>query len=97
MRLSLFLSVLLLVGCAESSDAPIEADPSTETTMDDGASGVPGDLSALGSDTVEFPGDDGTREQRFEAGQAHTHDAGDHTVENEGAAVAEFLVVEVKR
>lgn len=52
---------------------------------------------ALTGYTVEFTGDDGTREQRFEAGEAHAHAAGDHTVENAGDTVAEFLVVEFKR
>lgn len=45
---------------------------------------------------LEFEGEDGTREQRFEAGEAHYHDPGDHTVENAGDTVAEFLVVEFK-
>jgi hypothetical protein len=52
---------------------------------------------ALSGYTVEFTGPDGAREQRFEAGQAHAHDPGDHTVENAGTTVAEFLVVEFKR
>ena len=52
---------------------------------------------ALSGYTVEFSGPDGTREQRFEPGQAHYHDPGDHTVENAGETVAEFLVVEFKR
>ncbi|MEM1042205.1 MAG: hypothetical protein AAGI91_06195 [Bacteroidota bacterium] len=52
---------------------------------------------ALSGYTVEFTGPDGTREQRFEAGEAHTHGPGDHTVENAGDTVAEFLVVEFKR
>ncbi|MEL6616342.1 MAG: hypothetical protein AAFQ43_11420, partial [Bacteroidota bacterium] len=52
---------------------------------------------SLSGYTVEFTGEDGTREMRFEAGEAHTHDAGDHTVENAGDTVAEFLVVEFKR
>ena len=52
---------------------------------------------ALSGYTVEFTGPGGTREQRFEAGEAHYHDPGDHTVENAGDTVAEFLVVEFKR
>lgn len=52
---------------------------------------------ALSGYTVEFTGPNGTREQRFEAGEAHAHDPGDHTVENAGDTVAEFLVVEFKR
>ncbi|MEM1268574.1 MAG: hypothetical protein AAGI08_00875 [Bacteroidota bacterium] len=52
---------------------------------------------ALTGYTVEFTGDDGAREERYDAGQAHAHAAGDHTVENAGTTVAEFLVVEFKR
>ncbi len=52
---------------------------------------------ALSGYTVEFAGPDGTREQRFEEGEAHYHEPGDHTVENAGETVAEFLVVEFKR
>ncbi|WP_420456090.1 hypothetical protein [Rubrivirga sp.] len=54
-------------------------------------------IYSLSGYTVEFSGPDGTREQRFEPGQAHYHDPGDHTVENAGDTVAEFLVVEFKR
>lgn len=54
-------------------------------------------IYALSGYTVEFTGPDGAREQRFEAGEAHYHDPGDHTVENAGDTVAEFLVVEFKR
>ncbi len=52
---------------------------------------------SLSGYTVEFTGPDGTREQRFETGEAHTHAPGDHTVENAGDTIAEFLVVEFKR
>ena len=51
-------------------------------------------IYSLSGYTVEFTGPDGTREQRFEAGEAHYHQPGDHTVENAGDDVAEFLVVE---
>ncbi|MEM6783463.1 MAG: hypothetical protein AAF624_06975 [Bacteroidota bacterium] len=54
-------------------------------------------LYALSGYTVEFTGDDGAREERFEAGQAHYHDPGDATVENAGDTEAAFLVVEFKR
>ena len=54
-------------------------------------------IYSLSGYTVEFTGPDGTREQRFEAGEAHYHEPGDHTVENAGDTVAEFLVVEFKR
>lgn len=54
-------------------------------------------IYSLSGYTVEFAGPDGTRDERFEAGQAHYHEPGDHTVENAGDTVAEFLVVEFKR
>lgn len=52
---------------------------------------------SLSGYTAEFTGEGGTREERFEPGQAHYHDPGDHTVENAGDTAAEFLVVEFKR
>ncbi|MEM8599100.1 MAG: hypothetical protein AAGF99_04195 [Bacteroidota bacterium] len=54
-------------------------------------------LYALSGYTVEFTDDDGAREERFEAGQAHYHNPGDATVENAGDTEAAFLVVEFKR
>ncbi|MEM8556905.1 MAG: hypothetical protein AAGG50_03585 [Bacteroidota bacterium] len=51
---------------------------------------------SLSGYTVEFTDAEGAREQQYEAGQAHYHDPGDHTVENAGDTVAEFLVVEFK-
>lgn len=53
-------------------------------------------LYSLSGYTVTFTGEDGTRQQSFEEGEAHYHDPGDHTVENAGDTVAEFLVVEFK-
>ena len=52
---------------------------------------------ALSDYLLAFTGEGGTREQRFEAGEAHYHDPADHTVQNAGDTVAEFLVVEFKR
>ena len=54
-------------------------------------------LYALSGYTVEFAGPDGTRERTFQAGEAHYHEPGDHTVENAGDTVADFLVVEFRR
>ncbi|MEL7362858.1 MAG: hypothetical protein AAFN13_12360, partial [Bacteroidota bacterium] len=51
---------------------------------------------SLSGYTVEFTDAEGSRVQRYEAGQAHYHDPGDHTVENADDTVAEFLVVEFK-
>jgi quercetin dioxygenase-like cupin family protein len=71
-------------------------------TMQPGASlpphtGYARAIYSLSGYTVEFTGPDGTTEQRFDAGDAHMHMPGDHTVENAGETVAEFLVVEFKR
>jgi hypothetical protein len=54
-------------------------------------------IYSLSGYLLEFTGEDGTREQRFQAGEAHYHDPGDHTVENAGDSVAEFLVAEFKQ
>lgn len=54
-------------------------------------------LYALNGYTVETGGAGEGRERAFTAGEAHYHAAGDHTVENTGDSVAEFIVVEFKR
>lgn len=54
-------------------------------------------IYSLGGYSVEFKGESGTHDRSFTAGEAHYHDPGDHTVENTGDSVAEFLVVEFKR
>lgn len=46
---------------------------------------------------LTFTGETGTRERSFQEGDAHYHDPGEHTVENSGGTVAEFLVVEFLR
>jgi hypothetical protein len=49
---------------------------------------------SLNAYELAFTSDSGTRERAFEAGEAHIHDPGEHTVENVGDTVAEFVVVE---
>ncbi|MEL6617030.1 MAG: hypothetical protein AAFQ43_14910, partial [Bacteroidota bacterium] len=52
MRLSLLLTLLLLVGCTDSSDTTAsEADPATDAPEASGD--VAGDLSDLGTEAVE--------------------------------------------
>lgn len=54
-------------------------------------------LYSLNGYTVETGGAGEGRERAFTAGEVHYHAAGDHTVENTGSSVAEFIVVEFKR
>lgn len=54
-------------------------------------------IYSLSDYTVAYTGPEGASEQRFEAGMAHFHGPGTHSVENTGDVVARFLAVELKQ
>ncbi|MDP1570212.1 MAG: hypothetical protein Q8L86_09430 [Vicinamibacterales bacterium] len=56
-------------------------------------SGGPRALYALSDYTIRFTQGGQTSESSWSVGQAHFHDAGEHSIENIGASEAKFLVV----
>ncbi len=56
-------------------------------------SGGPRAVYALSDFTIRFTQGGQTSEPTWKAGQAHFHDAGEHTIENIGSSEARFLVV----